>query len=366
MLLRSTRASQGKNLSIRIFAFLLLLLVAYNSPTLYRGSRYRSSTSRPTFFFTYFTIAYRPLLQGRLRLEVYLFINRLQLFLTSFFRVFFNQFLISLYRLLSLGLQLLKYFLLTYYQLAIRTAYYTDYAYRAQGPGLKTGQCSSSLFLIAAQILSSLQLISLGVANKPRLFSIRWISFRSQSCYLTVLRKLSALSILIAYLLLFSYALISKSSYIQIGIQSKVSTYSSLGLHLLSLQYRPSSINIRLIILLADPYCHIIALGGVASLRPQVSIAFSRHSTYHLAATQIPPYRGQQRFISPNRIDSIPLVLNKLITNIIFSIYRTPLTLGLYILIIYTGPLYIQIVITAISRLTTCYNPFNILKIQIK
>jgi hypothetical protein len=37
----------------------------------------------------------------------------------------------------------------------------------------------------------------------------------------------------------------------------------------------------------------------------------------------------------------MPLVLSKLITNIIFSVYRTPLTLGLYILIIYTGPLYI-------------------------
>jgi hypothetical protein len=35
----------------------------------------------------------------------------------------------------------------------------------------------------------------------------------------------------------------------------------------------------------------------------------------------------------------MPLVSSKLITNIIFSIYRTPLTLELYILIIYTGPL---------------------------
>ena len=52
----------------------------------------------------------------------------------------------------------------------------------------------------------------------------------------------------------------------------------------------------------------------------------------------------------------MPLVLSKLITNIIFSIYGTPLTLGLYILMICTGPLYIQIVITIISRLTTCYN----------
>jgi hypothetical protein len=55
-------------------------------------------------------------------------------------------------------------------------------------------------------------------------------------------------------------------------------------------------------------------------------------------------------------MDSIPLVSSKLITNIIFSVYRTPLTLGLYILIIYTSPLYIWIVITAISRLTTYYN----------
>ena len=52
----------------------------------------------------------------------------------------------------------------------------------------------------------------------------------------------------------------------------------------------------------------------------------------------------------------MPLDLSKLITNIIFSIYRTPSTLGLYTLIIYTGPLYIYIIIAVISRLTTCYN----------
>ena len=52
----------------------------------------------------------------------------------------------------------------------------------------------------------------------------------------------------------------------------------------------------------------------------------------------------------------MPLVFSKLITNIIFSIYRTPLTLGLYTLIIYTSPLYVWIVITIISRLTACYN----------
>jgi len=60
--------------------------------------------------------------------------------------------------------------------------------------------------------------------------------------------------------------------------------------------------------------------------------------------------------MSPNRIDSIPLVSSKLITNIMLSIYGTPLTLGLYILIICTGPLYIWIVITVISRLTAYYN----------
>ena len=140
------------------------------------------------------------------------------------------------------------------------------------------------------------------------------------------------------------------------GIQSNISAYSSLGLYLLSLQYRPSSINIRSIVLLEVPYCHVITPRGVASLRPQVSIALSRYSTYCLAVIQIPPYRGWQRFISPSRINSIPSVSSKLITNIIFSIYRTPSTLGLYILIIYTSPLYIWIVITIISRLTACYN----------
>jgi len=52
----------------------------------------------------------------------------------------------------------------------------------------------------------------------------------------------------------------------------------------------------------------------------------------------------------------MPLVSSKLITNIIFSVYGTPLTLGLYTLIIYTGPLYIWIIITIISRLTAYYN----------
>jgi len=52
----------------------------------------------------------------------------------------------------------------------------------------------------------------------------------------------------------------------------------------------------------------------------------------------------------------MPLVFSRLITNIIFSVYGTPLTLGLYILIIYTGPLYVWIIITVISRLTAYYN----------
>jgi len=60
--------------------------------------------------------------------------------------------------------------------------------------------------------------------------------------------------------------------------------------------------------------------------------------------------------MSSSRIDSIPLVFSKLITNIIFSIYRTPSTLGLYTLIIYTSPLYVWIVITIISKLTAYYN----------
>ena len=106
--LRSAKASQGKNLSIRIFAFLLLLLVVSDSPGLYRGGRCGSSTRRPAFLFAHFAILQRPLLWGRLRLVVYLFINRLQLFLTSFFRVFFSWFLVSLYCLSSSGSWLLS------------------------------------------------------------------------------------------------------------------------------------------------------------------------------------------------------------------------------------------------------------------
>ena len=127
------------------------------------------------------------------------------------------------------------------------------------------------------------------------------------------------------------------------GIQSKINTHSFLGLYFLSLQYRPLSINIRLIILLVVLYYYIINSKGVASLRPQVSIAFSRHSIYYSIAIQVLLYYRQQRFISPNRIDSIPLVSSRLITNIIFSIYSTPIILELHILIIYTSPLYIQI-----------------------
>jgi len=60
--------------------------------------------------------------------------------------------------------------------------------------------------------------------------------------------------------------------------------------------------------------------------------------------------------MSLNRINSMPLVSSRLITNIIFSVYGTPLTLELYILIIYTNPLYVWIIITVISGLTTYYN----------
>ena len=56
MSLRSVRAGWGKNLFIRIFAFLLLLLIAYTLPVLYRGGRRRSFTRRPAFLFTYFAI----------------------------------------------------------------------------------------------------------------------------------------------------------------------------------------------------------------------------------------------------------------------------------------------------------------------
>jgi len=60
--------------------------------------------------------------------------------------------------------------------------------------------------------------------------------------------------------------------------------------------------------------------------------------------------------MSPNRIDSMPSVSSKLITDIMFSVYGTPSTLGLYTLIICTSPLYVWIVITIISRLTAYYD----------
>jgi len=52
----------------------------------------------------------------------------------------------------------------------------------------------------------------------------------------------------------------------------------------------------------------------------------------------------------------MPSVSSKLIADIIFSVCGTPSTLGLYTLMIYTGPLYVWIVITAISGLTAYHD----------
>ena len=72
--------------------------------------------------------------------------------------------------------------------------------------------------------------------------------------------------------------------------------------------------------------------------------------------------------MSPKRIDSVSLVLSKLIADIMFSVYSTPTTLGLYTLMICTGPLYIWIVITTISGLTGCHDhdtgPISLLTIK--
>ena len=70
----------------------------------------------------------------------------------------------------------------------------------------------------------------------------------------------------------------------------------------------------------------------------------------------MPPHYRWWRFISPKRINLVFLVSNKLITNTIFFAYSTPITLRLYILIIYTSPLYVWIVIIAISGLTGCHD----------
>ena len=139
-------------------------------------------------------------------------------------------------------------------------------------------------------------------------------------------------------------------------------------MYLLSLWYRLLSINIRLIVLLAVPYCHIIAFGGIASLKFLLFTTFSRHSAWHLVATWVPPYYKWWRFMSPKRIDSVSSVSSRLIADIIFFVCGTPVMLGLYILIIYTSPLYIWIVIIAIFKLTGCYDckaePISLLTIK--
>ena len=60
--------------------------------------------------------------------------------------------------------------------------------------------------------------------------------------------------------------------------------------------------------------------------------------------------------MSPRRMDSAFLVLSKLIADIMFFICGTPATLGLYTLMICTGPLYVWIIITIIFGLTGCHD----------
>jgi len=51
----------------------------------------------------------------------------------------------------------------------------------------------------------------------------------------------------------------------------------------------------------------------------------------------------------------VPLISSKLIADIMFSVYRTPLTLGLYTLIICTSPLYVWIYISIFLRKLLLY-----------
>jgi len=98
------------------------------------------------------------------------------------------------------------------------------------------------------------------------------------------------LSFLIAYFLLIGCTLISRSNYIRIEIWFKENAHSSLKVYFLNFWYRLLSINVKLIVLLAVPYCHIIALGGMASLRLPLFTTFNRHSAWHLVATWVPLY----------------------------------------------------------------------------
>ena len=72
--------------------------------------------------------------------------------------------------------------------------------------------------------------------------------------------------------------------------------------------------------------------------------------------------------MSPKRIDLVFSVFSRLIADTMFSICSTPATLKLYTLMIYTGPLYIWIVITIMSKLISCHDhkagPISLLTIK--
>src|SRR6266704_2642869 len=75
MSLKFAETGWKKSLFVRIFAFSSLLFMACVSFACHKGGMCKFSAGRPAFFFAHFAIAQRPLLWGRLRLVICLFIN---------------------------------------------------------------------------------------------------------------------------------------------------------------------------------------------------------------------------------------------------------------------------------------------------
>ena len=127
ILLRSTGARQGKNLSIRIFTFLLLLLIASNSLILYISGRYRSSTRYPAFFLFLYLFCYRlkAFIIGEAQVSSIL-INKLSLAIPYFFFQGILQLVFYIF-ILSLIFRIMAIYIFPFYSPLASHKVYTLY-----------------------------------------------------------------------------------------------------------------------------------------------------------------------------------------------------------------------------------------------
>ena len=93
-----------------------------------------------------------------------------------------------------------------------------------------------------------------------------------------------------------------RSSWMTIGIWSRLSAMLGCGWHWMSLWYRSSLIKVRSIVdWLAGPLCHVTAPGGVATHNPPAAVISSISSAGASACTCGPPHWGWWRLRSPRR-----------------------------------------------------------------